>query len=120
MVTVEKLLNYGEFFSWHSLLFSQNKASRTVADISASGTKLHITYSDGTSKDMEMPPATSLQLPLIYAEDGTVEGYVVVNKGIRDNGDCLAGDAFYYGYSGKSGFNVRGWPRRLSYDDHSN
>lgn len=23
MVTVEKLLNYGEFFSWHSLLFSQ-------------------------------------------------------------------------------------------------
>ena len=101
-------------------LASQNKASRTVADISASGTKLHITYSDGTSKDMEMPPATSLQLPLIYAEDGTVEGYVVVNKGIRDNGDCLAGDAFYYGYSGKSGFNVRGWPRRLSYDDHSN
>ena len=102
------------------LVFSQNKASRTVADISTSGTKLHITYSDGTSKDMEMPPATSLQLPLIYAEDGTVEGYVVVNKGIRDNGDCLAGDAFYYGYSGKSRFNVRGWPRRLSYDDHSN
>lgn len=101
-------------------LASQNKASRTVADISTSGTKLHITYSDGTSKDMEMPPATSLQLPLIYAEDGTVEGYVVVNKGIRDNGDCLAGDAFYYGYSGKSRFNVRGWPRGLSYDDHSN
>ena len=101
-------------------LASQNKASRTVADISTSGTKLHITYSDGTSKDMEMPPATSLQLPLIYAEDGTVEGYVVVNKGIRDNGDCLAGDAFYYGYSGKSRFNVRGWPRRLSYDDHNN
>ena len=91
-----------------------------VADISVSGTKLHVSYSDGTSKDMDMPPATSLQLPLIYAQDGTVEGYVVVNKGIRDNGDCLAGDAFYYGYSGKSGFNVRGWPRGLSYDDHSN
>lgn len=101
-------------------LASQNKVSKTVADISVSGTKLHISYSDGSSKDMEMPPATSLQLPLIYAEDGTVEGYVVVNKGIRDNGDCLAGDAFYYGYSGKSRFNVRGWPRGLSYDDHSN
>ena len=101
-------------------LASQNKVSKTVADISVSGTKLRVSYSDGTSKDMEMPPATSLQLPLIYAEDGTVEGYVVVNKGIRDNGDCLAGDAFYYGYSGKSRFNVRGWPRGLSYDDHSN
>lgn len=102
------------------LVFSQDKVTKTVADISVSDTKLHISYSDGTSKDMEMPPATSLQLPLIYAEDGTVEGYVVVNKGIRDNGDCLAGDAFYYGYSGKSRFNVRGWPRGLSYDDHSN
>ena len=101
-------------------LASQNKASKMVADISVSGTKLHVSYSDGTSKDMDMPPATSLQLPLIYAQDGMVEGYVVVNKGIRDNGDCLAGDAFYYGYSGKSGFNVRGWPRGLSYDDHSN
>lgn len=101
-------------------LASQDKVTKTVADISVSDTKLHISYSDGTSKDMEMPPATSLQLPLIYAEDGTVEGYVVVNKGIRDNGDCLAGDAFYYGYSGKSRFNVRGWPRGLSYDDHSN
>lgn len=101
-------------------LASQNKASKMVADISVSGTKLHVSYSDGTSKDMDMPPATSLQLPLIYAQDGTVEGYVVVNKGIRDNGDCLAGDAFYYGYSGKSGFNVRGWPRGLSYDNHSN
>ena len=101
-------------------LASQNKVTKTVADISVSGTKLHVSYSDGTSKDMDMPPATSLQLPLIYAQDGTVEGYVVVNKGIRDNGDCLAGDAFYYGYSGKSGFNVRGWPRGLSYDDHSN
>lgn len=27
MVTVEKLLNYGEFFSWHSLLFSQDSIS---------------------------------------------------------------------------------------------
>ncbi len=53
-------------------------------------------------------------------EVGSTAFSVNVNKGIRDNGDCLAGDAFYYGYSGKSRFNVRGWPRRLSYDDHSN
>ena len=35
-----------------------------VADISVSGTKLHVSYSDGTSKDMDMPPATSLRLPV--------------------------------------------------------
>lgn len=45
-------------------LASQNKASKMVADISVSGTKLHISYSDGTSKDMDMPPATSLRLPI--------------------------------------------------------
>ena len=46
------------------LVFSQNKASKMVADISVSGTKLHVSYSDGTSKDMDMPPATSLRLPV--------------------------------------------------------
>lgn len=45
-------------------LASQNKASKMVADISVSGTKLHVSYSDGTSKDMDMPPATSLRLPI--------------------------------------------------------
>ena len=45
------------------ILFSQNKVSKTVADISVSGTKLHVSYSDGTSKEMNMPPATSLRLP---------------------------------------------------------
>ena len=45
-------------------LASQNKVTKTVADISVSGTKLHISYSDGTSKDMDMPPATSLRLPI--------------------------------------------------------
>lgn len=102
------------------LVFSQNKASKTVADISVAGTKLHVSYSNGTSKDMEMPPATSLQLPLIYAQNGTVEGYVVLNKGIRDNGDCLAGDAYVTSYRGgtiRSNFNVRGWPKGLSYGE---
>lgn len=46
------------------IVFSQNKASKMVADISVSGTKLHVSYSDGTSKDMDMPPATSLRLPI--------------------------------------------------------
>ena len=45
-------------------LASQHKASKMVADISVSGTKLHVSYSDGTSKDMDMPPATSLRLPI--------------------------------------------------------
>lgn len=45
-------------------LASQNKVTKAVADISVSGTKLHISYSDGTSKDMNMPPATSLRLPI--------------------------------------------------------
>lgn len=46
------------------IVFSQNKVTKAVADISVSGTKLHISYSDGTSKDMDMPPATSLRLPV--------------------------------------------------------
>lgn len=41
------------------MLFSQSKASKTVADIRVSGTKLHISYSDGTSKDMNMPSTSS-------------------------------------------------------------
>ena len=45
-------------------VFSQNKVTKAVADISVSDTKLHISYSDGTSKDMDMPPATSLRLPI--------------------------------------------------------
>lgn len=39
-----------------------------VADISVSGTKLHVSYSDGTSKDMDMPPATSLRLHVHNSE----------------------------------------------------
>lgn len=34
---------------------SQNKSARTVADISVSGTKLRVSYSDGTSKDIDVP-----------------------------------------------------------------
>ena len=61
------------------LVFSQNKVTKTVADISVSDTKLHITYSDGTSKDINMPPATSLRLPL-YDYETKIVFDVIKNK----------------------------------------
>lgn len=41
------------------IVFSQNKVSKTVADISVSGTKLHVSYSDGTSKDIDISSTSS-------------------------------------------------------------
>lgn len=64
-------------------LASQNKVTKTVADISVSGTKLHITYSDGTSKDINMPPATSLRLPLYDYGEGDFKTKEVL-KGYSD------------------------------------
>lgn len=96
-------------------LASQDKVTKTVADISVSDTKLHITYSDGTSKDMDMPPTTSLRLPLFYR--GNNDGYIVINKGILDAGDCLAGEMYNWRGTKERNFNVRGWPRNLNYDD---
>ena len=63
------------------LVFSQNNASKTVADISVSGTKLHINYSDGTSKDMDMPPSLGVQFKCYYRHQytGTVT-YDTLNK----------------------------------------
>ena len=52
------------------MVFSQNKVSKMVADISVSGTKLHVSYSDGTSKDMNMPSATSLRLAVHNSDSG--------------------------------------------------
>lgn len=65
------------------LVFSQNKVTKAVADISVSGTKLHISYSDGTSKDMDMPPATSLRLPLYDYGEGDFKTKEVL-KGYSD------------------------------------
>lgn len=65
------------------MLFSQNKVTKTVADISVSDTKLHITYSDGTSKDINMPPATSLRLPLYDYGEGDFKTKEVL-KGYSD------------------------------------
>ena len=96
--------------------FSQNKVTKTVADISVSDTKLHVSYSDGTSKDMDMPPTTSLRLPLFYR--GKNDGYVVINKGILAAGDCLAGDMYDSSGRRERSFNVRGWPRNLNYDEN--
>ena len=90
--------------------------TKTVADISVSDTKLHISYSDGTSKDMDMPPTTSLRLPLFYR--GKNDGYIVINKGILDAGDCLAGNMYDSRGTRERDFNVRGWPRNLNYDEN--
>lgn len=98
------------------IVFSQDKVTKTVADISVSDTKLHITYSDGTSKDMDMPPTTSLRLPLFYR--GKNDGYIVINKGILDAGDCLAGEMYDRRGTRERDFNVRGWPRNLNYDEN--
>ena len=98
------------------ILFSQNKVTKTVADISVSDTKLHVSYSDGTSKDMDMPPTTSLRLPLFYR--GKNDGYIVINKGILAAGDCLSGDMYDSSGTRERGFNVRGWPRNLNYDEN--
>lgn len=97
-------------------LASQNKVTKTVADISVSDTKLHVSYSDGTSKDMDMPPTTSLRLPLFYR--GKNDGYIVINKGILAAGDCLSGDMYDSSGTRERGFNVRGWPRNLNYDEN--
>lgn len=59
-----------------------------VADISVSGTKLHVSYSDGTSKDMDMPPATSLRLPYSSKYYG-IKGYSDIT-GVREEGNTGA------------------------------
>lgn len=75
------------------MVFSQNKVSKTVADISVSGTKLHVSYSDGTSKDMDMPPATSLQLPIVdtgHFHDHTGQ-YMTIYAWVKSGGENAAG-----------------------------
>lgn len=37
------------------MVFSQNKSTKAVADVWANGKKLHVQYSDGSSKDMDIP-----------------------------------------------------------------
>lgn len=42
-------------------------------------TKFKVTYSDNTSKNMDMPPATSLKLPASYPAFGS-SGYITFDK----------------------------------------
>ena len=90
-------------------LASQNKASKTVADISVSGTKLHVSYSDGTSKDMDMPPATSIRLPyvrmdryenIVWNTLGATSAYLDIKGASRGDTDFLVG--YFYGPWGTS------------------
>lgn len=86
-----------------------------VADISVSGTKLHVIYSDGTSKNMDMPPATSLRLPYWwrhYSEDSylpdSLKGYVdITTANVRAGDDYLAGTIHYNG-GGTSSWSLNG------------
>ncbi len=57
-------------------VFSQSKASKMVADISVSGTKLHVSYSDGTSKDMDMPPSLGVQFKYFTSHGSNYVGLV--------------------------------------------
>lgn len=92
--------------SFVALVFSQNKVSKTVADISVSGTKLRVSYSDGTSKEMNMPPATSLRLPYwfypnyndSYAEEH-ISGYVDIDRVGYNGGDSWLSGVIHYNNS---------------------
>lgn len=64
-----------------------------VDDISVSGAKLHVSYSDGTSKDMDMPPATSLRLLNLNKYDGYVDGYTIITSTRPSHND----DGIYFG-----------------------
>lgn len=87
------------------MVFSQNKVSKTVADISVSDTKLHVSYSDGTSKDMDMPPATSLRLP---TQDDDY-GYTILNgtTGSRHTDYVSLWGTTYYNDGRISGYHLR-------------
>lgn len=41
---------------------------------------MRVSYSDGTSKDMDMPPATSLRLPHINNVDGYGNEYTIITS----------------------------------------
>lgn len=55
------------------LLFSQYKSTRSVADIWANGKKLHVQYSDGSSKDMDVP-SSGIQFSRIEYDSGYNHG----------------------------------------------
>lgn len=70
------------------LLFSQKKVSKTVADISVSGTKLHVSYSDGTSKDIDISSTSSGNQWIINKSEfphGPVTYVWMYNKGQYGN-----------------------------------
>ena len=62
-------------------LASQNKSAKTVADIWVNGTKLHVKYSDGSGKDMDMPPSLGVQFKYYHRHQyiGTAT-YDTLNK----------------------------------------
>lgn len=55
------------------MLFSQYKSTRSIADIWANGRKLHVQYSDGSSKDMNVPSG-GIQFSRIEYDSGYNNG----------------------------------------------
>lgn len=56
------------------MVFSQSKASKTVADIWANGKKLHVQYSDGSGKDMDVP-SSGIQFSRIVGQGTYSSGF---------------------------------------------
>lgn len=91
------------------MLFSQSKASKTVADISVSGTKLHVSYSDGSGKDMDMPPATSLRLPHRYQKE-SIDGYTLIDfTSYYSHADSVLQGTVYYNNGRTDSFSLADW-----------
>ena len=68
------------------------------------GTKLHVQYSDGSGKDMDMPPATSLRLPYNGQQPNA---YVIINEAHYGTGHYMTlSGTWHYPGEWKNGF---GW-----------
>ena len=80
-----------------------------VSDISVADTKLKVTYSDNTTKNMDLPPATSLRLPWIGSAGGvnyidftgmspgfSNQGNLFRLKGKFSNGTTISFDLYSY------------------------
>lgn len=78
------------------MVFSQNKSARTVTDIWANGTKLHVQYSDGSSKDMDVP-SSGIQFSRIVYDSG-------YNRGDYYTRDIKPGEIFHIN-SGNHGYD---------------
>ena len=88
------------------LLFSQYKSTRSVADIWANGKKLHVQYSDGSSKDMDVP-SSGIQFSRIEYDSG-------YNHGSHYTRDVESGEVLHVIAPENRGYIFYGWIYNLS------